>query len=98
MGNTSTVEHYGGPRRLRVGDVVQHEGEKIVVRVSDSCASLSNVRKRSIQFTDGASGKTVSFDSVGSGLIHISAHSEIPILRRTGEDGLAYWKRHKELP
>lgn len=98
MHDESKVKHYGGPEVLRVGDVVQYEGEKIVVKVNQSRAVVASTKAKSIRFTDSRSGKEVGFERVGADTVSISPSSAIPILRRTGEAGLNHWLQHKELP
>ena len=98
MNDESKIKYFGGPKELRIGDVVQFGGEKIVVKVNQSRAVITNVKKQKVAFQDSRSGKEVEFERIGSDAESISPRSEIPILRRTGMAGLEYWKQNKELP
>ena len=96
---TIKVTEYGGPRRLRVGDIVTfEEARRIVVLVNQSRAVLTSVNSRSVSFTDTATGKPVKFTSLGSDLISISPESEITVERSLGVAGVEYWRKHKKLP
>lgn len=93
------VTEYGGPQRLRVGDVVDlFGGKKIVVLVNQSRAVLSSVTSRKVAFTDTASGKPVGFNVVGTETASISPESDVRIERRLGPEGVAYWRANKCLP
>lgn len=94
-----TVTHYGGSALLRPGDIIDFEGgEKIVVRVNQSRAVLTNLTKRNVSFTDGRTGAKVGFVSVGTEIISIAPDSLLPIKRRLGEAGLEHWQTHREVP
>jgi hypothetical protein len=93
------VVEYGGPDLLRPGDVVDYDGGlKIVIRVNESRAVLTNISKRAVKFTDSRTGKDVGFTSVGTDLISISPMSEIKRVRRLGAGGLDHWIQHREIP
>lgn len=98
MFSPENTTEFGYEPRLRPGDIVEFEGDKIVVMVDSCRAKLASCSKRSVGFTDSRTGKTINFTSIGSDVISISPNSELPIKRRLGKAGLEFWQKHKTLP
>jgi hypothetical protein len=85
-----TVREY---TRLRIGDVVRHDGqEQVVISVNPSCARIIPItagNTRPVEFTPRFSDKPVRFNApVKLDPTAISANSESEILYRLGKN----WK------
>lgn len=83
-----TVREY---TRLRVGDVIRHDGIKqVVISVSPSCAriiSIDTQASRPVEFTPRFADKPVKFNApVKACVTEISANSESEILHRLGQN------------
>ena len=83
-----TVREY---TRLRVGDVIRHDGIKqVVIDVSPSCAriiSIDTQASKAVEFTPRFADKPVKFNApVKASVTEISANSESEILHRLGRN------------
>jgi hypothetical protein len=93
----NTIE-VGFEFRLRPGDVVDFEGEKIVVAVDSCRAKLCGSAKKAVAFTDSRTGNVIAFDTLKSEITSVSPNSLLPVKRRLGAAGLEYWRQNKILP
>jgi hypothetical protein len=98
MFSPENTTEFGYEPRLRPGDIVEFDGDKIVVMVDTCRAKLAACSKKSVVFTDSRTGKDINFTSIGSETISISPNSEVPIKRRLGKAGLEFWQKNKRLP
>jgi hypothetical protein len=86
----ATVRQSEDPLRLRLGDVVEYDGEKqIVSYVNDSRAMLVPLQSNSVKYQTRF-GKEVEFTTEGKGC-NISPVYFGNILERRGEKGLRAW-------